>query len=1020
MTNSKTNLDVDENTHLNLFNQTSWQFDEKATLLSLFQNVCKTFPRHTAASCGNQKITYQELDIQSNILRDVLLTNNTDDSPYIPILLNRSIEWLVSVVAVIKTGAAYVPIDPSFPEQRVNDILKDTDCHILITNSDLFSPQVNPKIKHIDPISVPHIDNYISKYPDRLITSEDLAYTIFTSGSTGKPKGVQIKHKSIQHLITWHNTYFKVGPTSKLSLTAGLAFDICVWELWSGLCSGAELFIATDEERTNATALTEYFAKNHISHGFAPTVLVPDVVRLSRDHSTLKLKYLFTAGEKLKPTLTSDLPYELIDYYGPTECTVFSTFRTVVDINNKYVASIGRPIANTKAYVLDKDKKPVPIGVIGELHIGGIALADGYLNNKTLTDEKFINNPFIPNEKIYCTGDLATWNTDGTLVFFGRKDNQVKIRGYRIELSEIENTLTQYPGIEQATVISRENKAGNQYLIGFIVSTNLMSMDLNSIRQRLKKHLPSYMIPAQLIQISKIPLTVNGKTDINKLYDLADKDAENSLLLEPPQNFTEEVIAHIWSEELERPIINITDNFFDIGGDSFLVAVVTVAIEEKLNTKVYIRDIYQYPILKDLSDILIARSKKSEIPVEDVEPFVELQNDVYLKKETVFDQPFDSKQIINPENIFLTGITGFVGIHLVKDLIKSNSKALIYCLIRAEDSFKALEKIRDCFKKYLISYDEDDIKRIIPVLGDLNKDRLGIASEIYDNLTSEIDIIYHSASSVNFIEPYSYMKQPNVEGLREIIHFASINKTKCLALLSTISVYSWGHVFTGKQIMREDDDISQNLLSVSKDIGYVRSKWVMEAIADLAEKKGLPLITYRLGYAMCHSVTGASAPYQWWSGLVKNCFDFKSYPALNDLREGLITVDYMTKTICHISTNPEAIGKKFNLIAKPETNLTLIDFFEKLNTYYKADLKPLTYKSWRMQWENDTRNRLYPLTSLFKDNMHEGLSTVELYQHTYIWDCSNVTEFLKGSGITEPIFDKQLLDNYLNYLRINV
>lgn len=220
--------------------------------------------------------------------------------------------------------------------------------------------------------------------------------------------------------------------------------------------------------------------------------------------------------------------------------------------------------------------------------------------------------------------------------------------------------------------------------------------------------------------------------------------------------------------------------------------------------------------------------------------------------------------------------------------------------------------------------------------------------------------------------------------------------------------------------MREDDDIAQNLLAVSKDIGYVRSKWVMEGLADLAASQGLPVITHRLGYAMCHSQTGASAPYQWWSGLVRNCIEFQSYPTLKELREGLITVDYMTRSIVHISRNKKAIGQKFNLIASPETNLTLEDFFGLLKQYYPFQLKGLPYKEWRKQWEDDSKNRLFPLTSLFKDNMHEGLSTVELYQDTYVWDCENVKAFLKDSGIEEPVFDKRLLDNYFRYLDISI
>ncbi|WP_367142503.1 thioester reductase domain-containing protein [Chryseobacterium sp.] len=648
-------------------------------------------------------------------------------------------------------------------------------------------------------------------------------------------------------------------------------------------------------------------------------------------------------------------------------------------------------------------------------------LAKGYLNNEELTNAKFITNPFNEAEKIYRTGDLARWSTEGDIEFLGRIDNQVKIRGFRVELGEIERALMGIEDVKDACVITKDNHGGNKYLVAFIVLNEGTQKDMSSIRNQLKEELPGYMIPAQIIFLDKIPLTANGKTDTNFLKELADKEAKELISHEPPTNETERIIADIWAEELERPVINITDNFFDIGGNSLLVAIAAVALQEKLGVKVYIRDVYQHPVLQDFANVLIARAKaeREAIPVEDVEPYVELQNDAYLNPGTVFEGTFDPKQLENPKSIFLTGVTGFVGIHLLQELLDT-TEADIYCLVRAQDEFHALEKINKCFQQFHISRKMEQASRIIPVIGDLAKPSLGFSDEKFKELAGTLDLIYHSGSSVNFIEPYSYMKAPNVEGLREIIRLAGAEKTKCLALLSTISVYSWGHIFTGKKVMLESDDIEQNIISVSKDIGYVRSKYVMEAIADLAAKQGLPLITYRLGYAMCHSETGASAPYQWWSGLVKNCIEFKSYPMLTELREGLITVDYMTKSMAHITKNKDAIGKKFNLIARPETNLTLENFFGLIKKYYPFTLEGLSYKNWRKQWENDSKNRLYPLTSLFKDNMHEGLSTVELYQNTYIWDCSNVIKFLEGSGIEEPVFDKSLLDNYLNYLGISI
>ncbi|AKK74859.1 thioester reductase [Chryseobacterium gallinarum] len=1001
---------------------TGWDYLQEETLESLFRNQARRHPDNIAIVYQHQTMTYKELDERSNQLANALLDKGIKEGKYVPVWLDRSLEWAIAVLGIIKTGAAYVPIDPAYPVKRVEYILSDTSAEFIITNHSLgeqLTKSGKTKIFELEQMS--SLDSWSSNDPALKVNQNALAYTIYTSGSTGKPKGVMITHHTIQHLVTWHNHHFHVDHTSHLSLVAGLAFDISVWEFWSALTSGGTIFIADNEERTNVSALVDYYRKNRITHGFVPSVLAPAVVDSTRNYNDLTLKYLFTGGEKLKPVLTTELNYELIDYYGPTECTVYATFKKVKDVNGQYVSSIGKPIANAKAYILNENLEVLPVGAVGELFIGGNILAKGYLNNEELTAAKFIANPFKENEKLYRTGDLARWLPDGDIEFLGRMDNQVKIRGFRIELGEIERSLTQDKNIREALVITKDTVNGNKYLVAFVVATPGAEKDGTSVRNQLKEELPGYMIPAQIIFIDKIPLTANGKTDIRSLRDLADKEARDLISLEPPTNETERIIADIWSSELERPVINITDNFFDIGGNSLLVAVVAVALQRKLDMKVYLRDIYQYPVLQDLSEVLINRAKafREAAPVEDVEPYVELQQDVYLAPGTVFAGGFDPKQMENPAVIFLTGVTGFVGIHLLQELLDT-TQADIYCLVRAEDEFHAMEKIDRCFKQYHIPQKHEQKSRIIPVIGDLALPALGLSDDKFKMLATKADLIYHSGSSVNFIEPYSYMKAPNVEGLREIIKLAGAERTKCLALLSTISVYSWGHIFTGKKVMLESDDIEQNILSVSKDIGYVRSKYVMEAVADLAAKEGLPLITYRLGYAMCHSETGASAPYQWWSGLVKNCVEFQSYPALTELREGLITVDYMTKAMAHITKNKDAIGKKFNLIASPETNLTLEDFFGLMKKYYAFPLKGLPYKEWRKQWEDDSKNRLYPLTSLFKDNMHEGLSTVELYQNTYVWDCSNVTRFLEGSGIKEPVFDKTILDSYLQYLGIPV
>lgn len=351
-------------------------------------------------------------------------------------------------------------------------------------------------------------------------------------------------------------------------------------------------------------------------------------------------------------------------------------------------------------------------------------------------------------------------------------------------------------------------------------------------------------------------------------------------------------------------------------------------IANHFGVKTYIRDIYEHNTIATLATE-IAHRINGIPPALDSEPIRSLQDDIRLPSDLVFNHHYSVQQITHPQHILLTGVTGFIGIHLLTELL-ATTNATLHCLVRDQDRQQAYIRLQKLIECYKISLPATAWPRIHLYIGDLSRPHLGMQNDEYLRLAQVVDIVYHSASAVNFIQPYSFMKLDNVQGLTEIIRFAAQQKTKPLILLSTISVYSWGHLHTGKRVMYEEDSIDQNLPAVITDIGYVRSKWVMEKIADLAAKHGLPLMVFRLGYATFHSKTGVSANYQWWGKMVRTCISRGSIPDLHDLREGLTTVDYMTQAIAHISRNPEALGKKFNLIHKQKNNLTLKSFFRKL------------------------------------------------------------------------------------------
>jgi len=723
----------------------------------------------------------------------------------------------------------------------------------------------------------------------------------------------------------------------------------------------------------------------------------------------LQLRYLFTAGEKLNPVELSNLGYRLVDYYGPTEATIFATWNLVESAHLHGPMTIGRAVADTEIFILDEQLQPVLGDRPGELFISGRCLAQGYLNNPVLTAEKFLMPAHFAGRRLYRSGDLARWLPDGRIQYLGRIDDQIKIRGNRVELGEIENVIMQVPGVKAAIAVATQaENLAEKKIIAFLVPAEPGSLPTDDVKAHLKQILPAYFMPADFQWRDHLPINVNGKTDKATLladYHPSAQGARTSL------NQQYETIAAIWRQLLGTDYVAATDNFFDIGGHSLLATKLAVALSERLGVKAYVRDIYDYPTLHALEHAMAERVGQA-IPRVDSEPIRTLQDDVRLPANLRIDPVFDPGRITAPRAILLTGATGFVGSHLLAELLATTTAA-VYCLVRSTIQEKGQQRLNSVLDRYQIPLSPEQRQRIQVVSGDVAEPDFGMTAQTYQLLCQQIDIIYHSASAVNFIRPYSHMKRDNVQGLQEIIRFATQDHTKPLVLLSTISVYSWGHLHTGKKVMLESDDIDQNLPAVITDIGYVRSKWVMEKIADLAGSQGLPLITFRLGYATCHSKTGISASYQWWGRLVKTCISSGTVPNLRDLREGLTTVDYMTRAIAYISRNPQAIGRKFNLIHEESNNLTLKDFFHLLDSHFGFHFRFLPFNTWLSQWEQNTEAPLYPLLSLFKDNMVDGQSTVQLYQDTYQWDCRNVKAFLQGSDINEPRFTQSELLSYL-------
>jgi len=584
---------IEKNLLLQDFNETTVDYPLNNTVLTLFQEQVRKVPTATALVHKDKEYTYQELDELSNQLAHYILDNyNVSVEDLVAVKLERT-EWLViTLLAVLKTGCAYVPIDTTYPEQRITYIEKDSNCKVTIDENLLirFNQQ----------------EDIVKTLPEIHIEPSNLAYIIYTSGSTGKPKGVMIEHKSLLNLCFWHISEYNLDASSRGSLYAGIGFDASVWEIYPYLVSGGSLYPISDQEiRYDVNLLTGFLRDHKITHTYLPTKICEEFVNQEIELGDTKI---LTGGEALKlPENSNSL--RIYNNYGPSENTVVTTSFDLSDRRDENIP-IGRPIDNTQVYILSENLELQPIGTVGEICISGDGLSRGYLNRPALTEKKFIKHPFNKEGRLYKTGDLGKWLPDGTVEFLGRKDNQIKIRGYRIELGEIENVILSQAKIKQVVVLAKEI-AGDTILAAYYV--NEEEVDKGVLRTLIGKELPEYMVPSYLVSLEELPLTSNGKIDKNALPDVSEENIiRNKFVAAKTED--EKQLVSIWKEVLEIENIGVTDNFFELGGHSLKGTVLVNKIKKCLGLEVSIKDLFLYPTIAGMLSNAI-ENKYDAIPL---------------------------------------------------------------------------------------------------------------------------------------------------------------------------------------------------------------------------------------------------------------------------------------------------------------------------------------------------------------------------------------------------------------------
>ncbi|MBW4677590.1 MAG: amino acid adenylation domain-containing protein [Desmonostoc geniculatum HA4340-LM1] len=593
------------------FNQTYADYPQDVSLHQLFEQQVELTPLSVALISDSEEITYRQLNHRVNQLAYYLQKQGVTKEALVALCLERDLDMVVGILAILKAGGAYIPLDPSYPVERLNFMLSDSQASLLISKQEILEKLSLSATKtvcldiHKEEIAQESLENPINIY-----SSDNLAYIIYTSGSTGTPKGVLGTHRGTVNGLHWLWKTYPFTPGEVCCQKTAISFVDSIWEIFAPLLQGIPTVIIN-----KATVLDpQLFIESLAQHQVSRIILVPSLLRLLLDnysHLVKKLthlKFWITSGEalsvKLVQTFQELMPFaKLINLYGSSEVSANATnYDTSLLPEQAHIVPIGRPIDNTQVYVLNRDLQPTPIGVIGELYLGGDGLAKGYLHRPELTQERFIDNPFIPGNKLYKTGDLVRYHQDGNLEYLGRHDEQVKIRGFRVELGEIAAAIAQHPNVQESVVIASNDAQENPRLIAYVVTEK---QDITTqLLSYLQQKLPNYMLPSTFILLDKLPLTPNGKVDKRVLLSSDVIQSNTNKAFVAPRNFTELSLAKAWENLLNTSPIGVTDNFFDLGGHSFLGVRLMAQIYDKFKHNLPLSTLFENPTIEKLAAIV--------------------------------------------------------------------------------------------------------------------------------------------------------------------------------------------------------------------------------------------------------------------------------------------------------------------------------------------------------------------------------------------------------------------------------
>lgn len=1005
-------LSIDEKDQiLNGFNNIKNKYPKEKTIIGLFGEQAKKNANNIAVAFREEKLTYKELNNRVNKLSNYLLDKGVSKGDIVCTLLPRSIDLIISLLAIMKCGAIYVPISIGFPNSRIKYIIEDSKAKYVITSSKLNEIE---KVKNIKIDKSDYMNYKSTKNHEIKLEPEDVIYNIYTSGSTGKPKGAQITNINLNNFIHSFKKLYdnSVNYKDKCLSSTSISFDVSIWEIFFTLLNGATLYLYEKETIEDIFDYCDNLINNKITMAYIPPNILNEVYEiLTRQRKKVFLKKILIGVEPIK--VETILKYyninpkmQIVNGYGPTETTICTTaFKVQPNMKQDYSnIPIGKPLHNMNAYVLNNEMDPVPVGVPGELYVCGDNVGKGYLNHPELTKKAYIPSKYNINKIMYKTGDIVKWMEDGNLVFVGRNDNQIKIKGHRIEINEIVNAISEYPTIIKNVVLVKEEN-NNKILIDYFTATK--EVNINDLRSFLSLKLPYYSIPNYLLQLEEFKITSNGKTDMEYLKNVSLKTDTS---YEQPRNEFEKNMVMLWQQLLNVEKIGINDNFFELGGDS-LIAIRLQLEAYNMGIKLSYGDIFTYPTIKQLSEKIIMFEDEKNIAEFDYKKTDELLSknkapvNVSLKKN-------------ENKGILLTGATGFVGIHVLDKLL-TNTQSTIYCLVRNKNNIDYTSRLKRTLKFYFNDKYDDLINTRIKIIeGDIVSKSLGLSTDVSKEVGENISCVINSAAVVKHFGNSELFGDTNIEGVKNIIEFCKKFNAK-LYHISTLSVS--GNVFADDSYngaeVHEKVVFKENNLYIKQDLSniYVYSKFVAEKIVfDAINNESLNATVIRLG-----NITSRQSDGKFQINVSENAFlnrlnsfiNLKCIPnyLMNEYTE-FTPVDSVAEAICKIveyqcpytvlhlfNNNHIVIKKLIRMINQCGIKMDIVDsnkFMEEVNKLLKKD-----------------KNMLSGIINDFsKDKKLVYESDVKLNN-----DFSN--KVLRKMGFGWPKIDKEYIKKYVDYLK---